>query len=96
MIFVNSSLDVALERNAKRARTVPESITIKSWNDVQRNIGKFSQYFRQNFIVVDNNDANEDVFTKVFKQIKSLVRKKVSNPVAKMWIASELEKKKRR
>ena len=96
MIFVNTSLDVALERNAKRARTVPESITIKSWNDVQRNIGKFSQYFRQNFIVVDNNDANEDVFTKVFKQIKSLVRKKVSNPVAKMWIASELEKKKRR
>ena len=96
MIFVNTSLDVALERNQKRERTVPESITIKSWNDVQRNIGKFSQYFRQNFIVVDNNDANEDVFTKVFKQIKSLVRKKVSNPVAKMWIASELEKKKRR
>ena len=96
MIFVNTSLDVALERNAKRARTVPESITIKSWNDVQRNIGKFSQYFRQNFIVVDNNDANEDVFTKVFKQIKSLVRKKVSNPIAKMWITSELEKKKRR
>lgn len=96
MIFVNTSLDVALERNQKRERTVPESITIKSWNDVQRNIGKFSQYFRQNFIVVDNNDANEDVFTKVFKQIKSLVRKKVSNPIAKMWIASELEKKKRR
>ena len=96
MIFVNTSLDVALARNAKRARTVPESITIKSWNDVQRNIGKFSQYFRQNFIVVDNNDANEDVFTKVFKQIKSLVRKKVSNPIAKMWITSELEKKKRR
>ena len=96
MIFVNTSLDVALERNQKRERTVPESITIKSWNDVQRNIGKFSQYFRQNFIVVDNNEANEDVFTKVFKQIKSLVRKKVSNPVAKMWIASELEKKKRR
>ena len=96
MIFVNTSLDVALERNQKRERTVPESITIKSWNDVQRNIGKFSQYFRQNFIVVDNNDANEDVFTKVFKQIKSLVRKKVSNPIAKMWITSELEKKKRR
>ena len=96
MIFVNTSLDVALERNQKRERTVPESITIKSWNDVQRNIGKFSQYFRQNFIVVDNNEANEDVFTKVFKQIKSLVRKKVSNPIAKMWIASELEKKKRR
>ena len=48
-----------LKEMQKRERTVPESITIKSWNDVQRNIGKFSQYFRQNFIVVDNNDANE-------------------------------------
>ena len=56
MIFVNTSLDVALARNTKRKRTVPESIVIKSWNDVQRNIGKFSQYFRQNFVVVDNND----------------------------------------
>ena len=32
MIFVNTSLDVALERNQKRDRTVPESVAIKSWN----------------------------------------------------------------
>mgnify|MGYP003121306223 FL=1 len=51
MIFVNTSLDTALERNAKRDRKVPESLVIKSWNDVQKNIGKFSQYFRRNFIV---------------------------------------------
>ena len=66
MIFVNTSLDVALERNAKRSRTVPESVAIKSWNNVQRNLGKFSQYFRRNFIVVDNNDATDDVLTDVF------------------------------
>ena len=95
MIFVNTSLDVALERNQKRARTVPESIVIKSWNNVQRNLGKFSQYFRRNFIVVDNNDATEDVLTDVFKQIKILANKKVTNPIAQMWIRSELEKKRR-
>ena len=61
MIFVNTSLDTALERNAKRDRKVPESMVIKSWNDVQKNIGKFSQYFRRNFIVVDNNDSEEDI-----------------------------------
>ena len=72
MIFVNTSLDVALERNQKRDRTVPESIAIKSWNDVQRNIGKFSQYFRQNFVVVDNNDAKKMmvIYNSVFKQDK--------------------------
>ena len=98
MIFVNTSLDVALERNAKRSRTVPESVAIKSWNDVQRNIGKFSQYFRQNFVVVDNNDPLENdgmIFNSVFKQIKYLANKKVANPIAKMWIKSEMEKKKR-
>ena len=98
MIFVNTSLDVALERNAKRDRTVPESIAIKSWNDVQRNIGKFSQYFRQNFVVVDNNDPLENdgmVFNSVFKQIKYLANKKVANPIAKMWIKSEMDKKRR-
>ena len=98
MIFVNTSLDVALERNAKRDRTVPESIAIKSWNDVQRNIGKFSQYFRQNFVVVDNNDAKENdgmIFNSVFKQIKYLANKKVVNPVAQMWIKSEMDKKRR-
>ena len=79
MIFVNTSLDVALQRNAARPRSVPESIVTKSWNDVQSNIGKFSQYFRQNFVVVDNNNATEDVFVKVFKQIKGLLKKKVRN-----------------
>ena len=78
MIFVNTSLDTALERNAKRDRTVPESIVVKSWNDVQSNIGKFSQHFRQNFLVVDNNDATEDVMTPVFKQIK-IMKKNIDN-----------------
>ena len=98
MIFVNTSLDVALERNQKRDRTVPESVAIKSWNNVQRNIGKFSQYFRQNFVVVDNNDAKENdgmIFNSVFKQIKYLANKKVANPVAQMWIKSEMDKKRR-
>ena len=91
MIFVNTSLDTALERNAKRDRTVPESIVVKSWNDVQSNIGKFSQHFRQNFLVVDNTDATEDVMTPVFKQIKGLLRKKVKSPIAKQWVMQQMK-----
>ena len=91
MIFVNTSLDTALQRNAQRSRSVPEPIVVKSWKDVQSNIGKFSQHFRQNFVVVDNNDAGEDVFNMVFKQIKSLVKKKVTNPLAKKWVANQMQ-----
>ena len=93
MIFVNTSLDVALERNAQRDRSVPEPIVVKSWKDVQSNIGKFSQYFRSNFVVVDNNDANEDVFVQVFKQIKGLLKKKVRNPAAHQWISMEMKRR---
>jgi len=95
MIFVNTSLDTALARNKKRARTVKESLVIKSWKEVQSNIGKFSQYFRQNFVVVDNNDTEEDVMTPVFKQIMSLAKAKVANRTGQQWIANELSKKKR-
>ena len=95
MIFVNTSLDTALERNATRDRKLPDSIVTKSWNDVQKNLGKFSQYFRRNFIVVDNNDAKEDVFGQVYKQVMSLAKKKVQNKTGQQWIAMELQKKKR-
>ena len=91
MIFVNTSLDTALERNSKRSRSVPESIAVKSWKEVQSNIGKFSQHFRQNFVVVDNNDSDEDVMTPVFKQIKGLLRKKVTSPYAKQWVMQQMK-----
>ena len=95
MIFVNTSLETALERNAKRDRTVPRSIATKSWKTVQSNMGKFSQYFRQNFIVVDNNDSEEDVRGPVYKQVMSLAKKKVQNRTGLNWIQGELYKRKR-
>ena len=95
MIFVNTSIDVALERNEKRARSLQSSFVIKSWKDVQSNIGAFNNMFRKGFIVVDNNDADEDVFQSVWKRIQGLLRKKVTNTRATNWIASELAKKKR-
>tara|TARA_X000000950_G_scaffold283647_1_gene384938 strand:- start:2690 stop:3364 length:675 start_codon:yes stop_codon:yes gene_type:complete len=95
MIFVNTSLEVALQRNEKRARRVEDSIVKRSWNAVQQNIGKFSLFFRQGFVVVDNNRADEDVMRTVSKRIKSLLRKPVQNGRAKAWIQKELQKKKR-
>ena len=95
MIFVNTSLDVALERNLKRPRKLPEPIVVKSWNNVQKNIGKFQNLFRDRFIIVDNNDPDEPPHIEVFKRVKQLSNKKVTNGIAKRWIANELEMKKR-
>ena len=95
MIFVNTSLDVALERNASRGRKVPEPIVTKSWKQVQNNIGKFSLHFRQGFVVVDNNNAKEDIFREVTKRIKGLLRKPVKNGRARQWIKNQLDLKRR-
>ena len=96
MIFVNTSLETAQERNKMRKRTLAPKAVESMWNEVQNNIGKFQRLFGgPNFIVVDNNDAGEDVFAKVWKRCMLLVRKKVTNRIAKAWIAKELAKKDR-
>ena len=96
MIYVNTSLDVALARNAERERRVHASIATKSWKDVQSNLGKFSQHFRGNLIVVDNNDVLEDdgtLFNNVLRQVRALLKKKVRNPAANQWIEMEMKRR---
>ena len=96
MIFANTSLEVAQIRNKQRPRTLPEKSVEQMWNGVQKNIGAFQSLFgSKNFIIVDNNDAGEDVFQKVYKRIRGLVVKKPTKRQAKAWIKNELQKKKR-
>ena len=99
MIFVNTSLDVALENNQRRARTLKDSIVKDSWNQVQKNMGKFQRYFGgSNFIIVDNNEVDKDgrLFDACFKRVKGLLSKKVINPMAKRWIEREIAVRKGR
>ena len=96
MIFVNTSEQVAQERNAARPRKLKPEMVKQMWLAVQQNIGKFQAYFRpSNFIVVDNNKAGEDIFNKVSKRIRKLVGKKVTNPIAQQWIAFQMQARKR-
>ena len=95
MIFVNTSIDVALQRNAARPRSLQASEVVRMLKEVQSNIGTFSNMFRQGFIVVDNNDANEDIFMVQWKRVQGLLKKKVTNTRAKNWMAMELAKRKR-
>ena len=98
MIFVNTSLDVALENNQRRARTLKDSIVKDAWNQVQNNMGKFQRYFGgKNFIIVDNNEVDKDgkLFDACFKRVRGLLSKKVNNPQAKSWIEREIQKRRR-
>ena len=100
MIFVNTSLDVALERNSKRERSVPEYITRKSWEGVQSNIGKFQNLFGiSNMVIVDNSKDDKELTTvvmnKVGKAVRSLLGNKVKSYTAKRWMATERKLRRR-
>ena len=95
MVFVNTSLEVALERNKKRPRVVPEDIVKSSWQDVQNNLGKFQSLFgRSNMLVVDNS-KQEKFADEVVKAANSFVKKPIQNHIAKAWVKKELEVRKK-
>ncbi len=97
MIFINTSLEVALRRNLMRPRKLPEKDVTKMWNAVQQNIGKFQIHFgRKSILIVDNNDENDKLIEELFVRVKKLVDEPVINTIGKQWIANELKKKKRK
>ena len=95
MIFVNTNMETALERNRQRERTLPDDQVEKMWKDVQKNMGKFQRFFGQNFQIVDNSiDSNfKREIQSAYKMMGKFAKKTIMNPKAKKWI--EQEKKKR-
>ena len=94
MVFVNTSLEVALERNSKRERVVPEYITKNSWQSVQNNIGRFQNLFGlTNFVVVDNSKSEQELVTITMNKVNAVVRRFLTTPIksyiAKRWMAKE-------
>ena len=100
MVFVNTTLEVALERNSKRERSVPEYITRKSWTQVQSNIGKFQNTFgMSNMIIIDNSKDDKELTTVVMNKCSKAVRRLLGNKIksytAKRWMATERKLKRR-
>jgi predicted kinase len=56
MVFVNTSLEVAQERNATRDRTLSAERVTQIWKACQNNLGAFQSLFSGNFIIVDNTE----------------------------------------
>ena len=87
MVFVNTSLEVALKRNAERSRSLPDSLVKEIWSKCQENMGKFQGMFGNNFIIVDNTEYHP-ISNSVQKQVDSFLRKPIQNPIGKKWITT--------
>ena len=96
MIFVNTTLEVALDRNEKRDRVLPKSIVAGSHKEVNRNIGAFQGLFgSNNFMIVDNNkyktekEAIKRFNMLVKKGINTFLKKPITNKKALSWIRKQ-------
>lgn len=90
MIFVNTDLDTAKARNAARSRSLPDAEVESMWNGVQKNIGKFQNFFGTKMFVIDNSESSnfEGAVTSTYRKISAWAKVTPTNPEAKSWIAS--------
>lgn len=92
MVFVNTTLEIALERNQMRERVLPDAIVEKMWKEVQANLGKFSRLFgKQNMIIVDNSsyEDSEKILNHIEKEIMRRVNNPIKNYLGKRWIEEQ-------
>lgn len=96
MIFVNTDLETAINRDQKRARTLGAKQVTGMWKDVQKNIGKFQNLFGNMMVIVDNSDGSnyEGGAMTAYKKMKAWASKKPNSSVAKKWISSQRGEKK--
>ena len=100
MVFVNTSLEVALQRNERRARALPEFIVRKSWEDVQKNMGYFQGMFGMNRFMIVQNDSIESV-AQSHKRFAMLAKKGINKflkaplgKTARDWVEKQKQIKK--
>ena len=93
MIFVNTTLEVALQRNENRDRVLPEKIVRDSHRAVTQNLGGFQGIFGgSNFLIVDNNEHVDEEkaqkrFNMLVKQgIGKFIRRPLKNKRGLSWI----------
>jgi predicted kinase len=101
MLFINTTLEVAQQRNAQRDRKLPEKLVKSIWTDVQKNLGRFQGLFGSNFKIIDNSEkkvakGGSKLFPKEFyTALNKFMKSPVKSGLAKRWIKRQLELKKK-
>ena len=89
MVFVNTSLETALDRNRQRERSIPDKIVQDNHKVVRANMGKLQNTFgRSKFFILDNDGDTKDLdknTTKIFPRLQSFVKSFPTNKMATAW-----------
>ena len=97
MIYVNTSEEVAQQRNQQRARSLPRDMVSTMWNEVQQNLMKFQQLMGAGrFHIIDNSGGLEDLdrqknFDKAYNELQRFLNTPPSKRAALAWIQQQKE-----
>ena len=88
MVFVNTSLDVAIERDDMRSRSLGPKMVTKLWADVQTNTIAYHKLFGKKLIKIDNSNAESThkYINKAYTKIMTWSKKLPENPAVINWM----------
>ena len=92
MVFVNTSLDVAQQRNKGRDRQLPEETVEDLWKQVQENLKAYAQLFGNDFTII-MNDAPGPPPDAAVKAMDDFVDAPIENKIGQAWVEGELERR---
>ena len=98
IIIVNTNIETAVDRDAKRDRSIGRKMLEPMWKAVQDNIGRFQTMFgKENTYIVDNSDGKDDKIETMaaYRGIGAWSKKPPSSPLAKKWIEQQKKQKTR-
>lgn len=94
LVFINTDLKTAIQRNQQRDRTVALNYLKKTHQEVQNNIGKLINLFGSDrSIVIDNSTDSDQHLPTVEKKVNAFLRKPVVSPTATAWIKDQQQQK---
>jgi predicted kinase len=100
MVFVNTSLDVSMDRVITRAksagkdlgREIDPSFVQDAWEKTQKGLGALQAMFGGQFFIVDNNRPNPNI-KYVASTMDRWLAQKPSKPAAREWMQAQLSAK---
>ena len=93
MVYVNTTLEVAQERNRNRERTMSAEKVEEIWTDVAQNLGEFQSLFgNQNLIIVDNT-VYGPIPDKLESAVDQFLARSIRNPIGRRWIEDQLSQR---
>ena len=93
LIFVNTSLEVALERNRFRGtqgeRTLSDDMVKEIWHEAQENLGELQNIVGLDKVLVIDNTKSGPIDTQYEKAVQKILRAPIENHIGQEWMKKQ-------